>query len=106
MNNKARRARLDPEIRKQQILDAAINLSIQKGYRQLTRQSIANKICCAGALINHYYGNIDNLRDIVLQIAIEKEIMPILAENYGTRGKETSHLPTQLKEKVINYLMN
>lgn len=100
------RQRLDPDIRKQQILDAAIDLSIQKGYRQLTRQSIANKIRCAAPLINHYYGNIENLRDIVLQIAIEREIMPILAESYGSRGKETSHLPTPLKEKVINYLMN
>jgi|SRR5690606_5627829 len=100
------RQRLDPEIRKQQILDAAINISIQKGYRQLTRQAVANKLCCAGALINHYYGDIDSLRDIVLKTAIEKEIMPILAENYGTRGKETSNLSPALKEKVINYLMN
>jgi len=99
-------ARMNPLARKEQILDIAINLSIERGYRQLTRRAIANRMQCASGLINHYYDSIENLRAIVLATAIEKEIIPILAENLATWGKETVQLPQELKQKVVKYLTN
>lgn len=99
-------ARMNPAARKEQILNTAINLSIEKGYRRLTRQAIANRMQCACALINHYFHDIENLRNTVLLTAIQKEIVPILAENYAAWGEETSDLPALLKEKVIRYLTN
>lgn len=99
-------ARMHPLARKEQILNTAIDVAIEYGLRQLTRRAIANKMQCASALINHYFDNIENLRQIVLRTAIEKEIIPILAENYIGWGKETSELPPQLKQKVIKYLIN
>jgi AcrR family transcriptional regulator len=106
MTTRIKGARMNPLARKEQILDTAINLSIEKGYRQLTRRAVANRMQCASALINHYFKDIENLRHIVLLTAIEKEILPILAENYAAWGVETAELPQQLKEKVIRYLTN
>lgn len=106
MTTRIKGARMDPSARKEQILTTAINLALEKGYRQLTRRAIANRMQCASALINHYFDNIDNLRKIVLLTAIEKEILPIIAENFVVWGKETAELPQQLKEKVIRYLTN
>ncbi len=106
MTTRIKGARMNPLARKEQILETAINLSIEKGYRQLTRRAVANRMQCASALINHYFKDIENLRHIVLITAIEKEILPILAENYAAWGVETAELPQQLKEKVIRYLTN
>lgn len=106
MTSRMKGARMNPLARKEQILDTAINLSIEKGYRQLTRRAVANRMQCASALINHYFKDIENLRSIVLLTAIEKEILPILAENYAAWGEETAGLSQQLKEKVIRYLTN
>jgi len=106
MTNRNKGARMEPHARKEQILNTAINLSIENGYRQLTRRAVANRVQCASALINHYFDGIENLRNIVLSTAIEKEILPILAENYAAWGEETAGLPKQLKEKVIRYLTN
>jgi len=106
MTNRLKGARMNPLARKEQILNTAINLAIEKGYRQLTRRAVANRMQCASALINHYFKDIENLRNIVLLTAIEKEILPILAENYAAWGEETAELPQQLKEKVIRYLTN
>jgi len=97
---------MDPHARKEQILNIAIDLSIEKGHRNLTRRAIANKMQCASALINHYFDSIENLKHIVLQAAVEKEIVPILAENFVSWGKEHPELPTDLKDKVIQYLTN
>lgn len=106
MTSRMKGARMNPLARKEQILNTAINLAIEKGYRQLTRRAVANRMQCASALINHYFKDIENLRSIVLLTAIEKEILPILAENYAAWGVETAELPQQLKEKVIRYLTN
>lgn len=106
MTNRIKGARMNPLERKEQILNTAINLCLEKGYRQLTRRAVANRMQCASALINHYYKDIENLRTIVLKTAIEKEIIPILAENLAAWGKETIELSTELKEKVIRYLTN
>lgn len=106
MTSRMKGARMNPLARKEQILDTAINLFIEKGYRQLTRRAVANRMQCASALINHYFKDIENLRSIVLLTAIEKEILPILAENYAAWGEETAGLSQQLKEKVIRYLTN
>lgn len=106
MTTRVKGARMNPSARKEQILNTAITLSIEKGYQQLTRRSVANRMQCASALINHYFQSIENLRQAVLLTAIEKEIIPILAENYVKWGRETAELPQQLKEKVIRYLTN
>jgi AcrR family transcriptional regulator len=106
MTSRLKGARMNPLARKEQILNTAINLSIEKGYRQLTRRAVANRMQCASALINHYFENIENLRSVVLLTAIEKEIIPILAENFAAWGEETAELPQKLKEKVIRYLTN
>jgi len=106
MNTRAKGARMNPYARKEQILNTAIDLSIENGYQQLTRRAIANRMQCASALINHYYQGIESLRRLVLSTAIEKEILPIIAQNFAVRGNETSELPQHLKDKVIQYLTN
>ena len=104
MTNHIKGARMNPLARKDQILKTAINLSIEKGYRQLTRESVAKRMQCASALINHYYESIDNLKKVVLVTAVEQEIIPILAENFAAWGVETAALSKELKEKVVRYL--
>lgn len=106
MNIKQKSVRMAPAARKEQILNTAISLSIEKGYRYLTRRLIANRIHCASGLINHYFDDISTLKEVVIQTAIEKEILPILAENYVAWGKETADISSNLKNKIIQYLTN
>ena len=106
MTIRAKGSRMDPFNRKEQILQTAIQISLEKGYRQLTRRAVANRMHCASSLINHYYEDIDNLRAAVLRAAIEKEIIPIVAENFAMKGTETIGLSPTLVEKVVHYLTN
>lgn len=106
MTIRAKGARMNPSARKQQILNTAVDIAIEFGLRQLTRRAVANRMQCASALINHYFDGIENLRAAVLKTAIEKEVIPILAENFVAWGRETSELPQHLKDKVIRYITN
>lgn len=106
MTTRKKGERMDPLARKEQILNIAINVSIEKGYRYLTRREVAKRMQCASGLINHYFNGIEDLRNIVLSTAIEREIIPIVAENFAAWGQETAGLSPELKQKVIRYLTN
>ena len=100
MTSRMKGARMNPLARKEQILDTAIELSIEHGYRQLTRRAVAKKIQCTQTLISHYYASIKDLREAVLNTAIEREVLPILAQDLTIGGVLTD----TLKQKVIAYL--
>lgn len=106
MTTRIKGARMHPTQRKEQILQTAIKLSIERGYKQLTRKAIAKHLNCVSGLITHYYPHISDLRQEVLNVAIQQEIIPILAQNLVIWGEETSNLPQDLKQKVANYLTN
>ena len=106
MTNRIKGARMNPLARKEQILQTALDISIEKGYRNVTRIEIARRMQCAKGLITHYYKGIENLRKIVLQSAIQREIIPILAQNLAVWGEETAQLTPELKQKVLKYLTN
>lgn len=106
MTTRMKGARMNPSDRKNQILEAAIQISLEKGYRQLTRRAVASRMQCASSLINHYFVNIEELRSCVLQTAKERELLPILAENFARKGPETLKLDPRLQERVVYYLTN
>lgn len=98
--------RMKPAIRKQQILDAAVELAVEKGYRNITRKDVAIASKSASGLIGRYFKTVAGLKRAIVETAIEREIMPILAENLSIKGEETKSLSPELKEKVILYLTN
>ena len=98
--------RMKPAVRKQQILDAAIQLALQKGYRNISRQEVAIASKSASGLIGRYFKTVAGLKRSIVEAAIEREILPILAENLSIKGEETRSLSPELKEKVILYLTN
>ena len=98
--------RMKPAIRKQQILDAAIELAVEKGYRNITRKDVAIASKSASGLIGRYFKTVAGLKRSIVEASIEREIMPILAENLSIKGEETKLISAELKEKVILYLTN
>lgn len=103
MTKTIKSVRMYPHERKQKILEAAIQLSIEKGFKTLTRKDVAKASDSAQGLISHYFRNINNLRHEVLKEAVRLEIMPILIENLSVKELPIS---PELKQKVINYLNN
>ena len=103
MNNSRKTVRMDSLSRQNQILKSALELAIKKGLKNITRDELADYTHISRGLIHRYFGGFDNLKDKILAIAIQQEILPILAEHISDR-KELFTL--DLKQKVFKYLNN
>jgi AcrR family transcriptional regulator len=72
--------RSDPEKRKEQILQAAIELAEKSRYNIITRREVAKAADVSPALINHYFNYIRNLRYEVLERACKTRRLKIIAQ--------------------------
>jgi AcrR family transcriptional regulator len=72
--------RFTPDERRKKIIDAAFNLSVATNYLTITRDEVATAANCAPTLVNHYFGTIADLRQVVLDKALATENSMILAQ--------------------------
>lgn len=80
---------------------AAIKASCKPGgWGSLTRTVIASYAECSDGLVSRYLGSMDNARRLILQVAIDEEIMPIIAQQLGGQAK----IPAALKQKALRTL--
>jgi len=105
LEHKTRR-REEPQIRKQEILNAAIELAKRVGYQAITRDEVAQEADASSSLITCYFYNMDGLKRAVMQAAIELEELSIIAQGLGLRDAEALAINDKLKSKAINYLIS
>lgn len=94
------RRRADPAIRRQEILDAAIKIAKVYGYLYMRRNDVAEEARASTGLISHYFVSMDGLKTAVLEAALEKEIVPILAQALSMGDITTQSLTPALKKKI------
>lgn len=92
--------RLAPEVRQDQILEAAIRLSEKQNYRHITREQIAKKVGCAPGLISFYFGGMLELRHKVMSVAIERENLTILMQGLVCNDPMACRAPKKLRQKA------
>jgi hypothetical protein len=78
-HHKVVKTRTDPELRKDQILNIAINLAIIIGCHRLTRDEIASKADVSMGLVTNYFGTMKQLKRTVMRAAIKRKISAIVA---------------------------
>lgn len=98
--------RIDPDERKQQILDAAIKLAKQVGYHSITRDGVAQELGISHGLINNYFNTIEQLKKEVIKKAIEEQILEIIAQALGMGDKQILKISKDIKDKVLKFLSN
>lgn len=98
------RRREEPETRRKEILNAAIVLSLENGYQNITRESVAASAHTSCALVTWYFQTMDNLKSEVMAQAIEKHIVPIVAQGLSMGDSQALNIGMLLKEKVLNHL--
>ena len=97
------RRREKPTVRKEQILHAAIELASKVGYQVILRDEIAAIIGASPALISFHFATMEQLRSEVMRAAIEREILPIIAQGLSIGDKQTQNLKPELRQKVISF---
>jgi len=93
--------RANPEMRKEHILKAAVNLAMEAGYKSVTREGVAN---CAGiseGLVTRYFGTMNQLRTAIIRYAVKQEIVEIVAQGLAVSDPHAKKASTELKQKAI-----
>lgn len=99
-----RASRISPSKRKTQILKAAVSLSKSLGYKSITRDAVAKKAGIASSLIAFYFPKMTDLKNAVLETAIEKSILEIIAQALSVNDETALKLSSTVKNKVASYL--
>ena len=89
--------RLTPEQRMQSILKAAVKLSRESSYLSISRLDVAIEAEVSETLINHYFGNMQRLRDAVMTYAVEAIELQLIAQGLSAGNKIALMAPKNIR---------
>lgn len=94
----ARRKRLEPDERREQILDCAIRMFGERPYAAVSTSDLAKEAGVARGLINHYFGT---KRDLYLEVVRRMVTMPP-----PERSPRAVGTPRERAEQGVNWLLD
>ena len=98
---KQKQKRLKPEIRKTEIIDAALDLAEETHYSHVTREQIARRVGVSGAAIQYHFHTMNQLRKQLMRSAILHERLPIIAQGCVANDDLVRRAPEDLRRRAI-----
>lgn len=95
--------RLEPKMRKQQIMNAAVAIATHNNTLNITRHDIAMEAQVSEALVSKYFNTMHQLRRALVRFAVQTGEVPILALAAMSSDYKVD-IPTHLKEHVAEHL--
>lgn len=93
-------------LRKEQLLDTAIELAIEGNYSKTTRDAIAERAGVSMGLVTKYFGTMQQLRTEIMRAAVKRGISHIIAQGLANGDDRASKAPAELKAKAATLLVN
>lgn len=85
------------DVRREQILDAALILALATSYDRITRDGVAAKAGVSQGLVNAYFKNMDGLRSELMRYAIQRGNLQVVAQGLLGRHPEALKAPQSLR---------
>jgi AcrR family transcriptional regulator len=101
-----RARRTAPEVRKEHLLEAAIQLSKEIGYNRITRDAIAEIAGTSSTCIAKYWPRMAAIRNAVVEAAIERGILEIIAQGLALNHPRALCIDPNVKGEVSRYILN
>lgn len=93
--------KLKPEVRKEQIIKAAMTLAERDGYVNILRRDIAAEAGCGNGTINLHYGTMQQLRRDLIRHAIKQKNFVIIAQALMNRDPHVSDISDNLRHDAM-----
>lgn len=87
-------SRLEPEVRKSQILDKALELAAESHYMLVTQSEIAAALDISPSLILAYFDTMDELRCAIIQKALDTTNHQVMAQASSAGFKLAHTIPS------------
>jgi AcrR family transcriptional regulator len=96
--------RLDPKVRKESILDVAIQRAMELGFDNIRRDDIADKAGVAQGLVTRYFTTMTQLKRAVMRAAVHRGILSIIAQGIVAKHPEALKASEELKQQALSSL--
>ena len=97
--------RVNPKLRKEQLVNAAVLIACERGLHGITRELIAKRAGVVNSLVSSYLGPTAGIQDLIMEEAIKREIPKLVAEGIATGNEQARNAPESLKQQAANFLV-
>lgn len=92
------------ENRNRTVLDAAVALAARHGMQAVTRPRVATEAGVSVGSVSNAFGSMDALRDAVMSAAVDREILPVVAQGLAERYPAAVAAPPELKTRALSQI--
>ena len=87
--------------RNRAVLDAALRLAGQRGYRNFTRQQVAAEAGVSAGSVNNAFVTMEGLRDAVMAAAVARGVVAVVAQGLADRHPAAIAAPAAVKDLAL-----
>ena len=99
------KSRTSAALRKENILSVAVELAVEVGYYNITRDAVAAAAGVSFGLVSKYFGTMTQLKNDVMRRAIKQETLSIIAQGLANGDKRAKNAPLALRTAAVGELM-
>ncbi len=93
--------RLEAKIRQSEILEAGIKVAEKMGFANVRQKDIAERAGCGYGTVTLHFRTMKQMRRAIMRAAIERRILPIVAQGLGIGDPDAKKAPPELKQKAL-----
>ncbi len=97
MDEKSRSTRLA-------IIDAALELAREVGYKSVTSTAIADAVGCSHGTVFNHFQDMENLRRAIMQHAVDRGDAEVVLQGIVTRSHIAMRAPKELQDRARSIL--
>lgn len=86
--------------RRDEILSVTLQLSLEVGYTNVTRERISAVIGITKQAVQHHIDSMAELRQDVMRVALLRECLPVIAQGMANRDPIALMAPPELLERA------
>jgi AcrR family transcriptional regulator len=105
MTKGAKRMRLDTDVRKAVILDAACRAARLHGFGGFKREHVAAEARCSTGLVSTHWSGMKHLRRSVMRRAVAERDIQLVAQGLAAREPAALAAPVDLKRAALLTLL-
>lgn len=97
--------RLPPKVRRDQIMNAAVKIALDKGYYNITRLEVANAAGISEGSVSIHFGTMNKLKRALMRHAVKNGIFEIVAQGIAANDKHALKVSKDFKNKALSILL-
>lgn len=94
-----------PAVRRAEVLEAALRLARRVGAQGLIRDRIAEEAGISSSLLHRYFGSMDLMREIIIQIAFQRADVDVLYKSLSIVDFKKLNTNPALAKQLCEFIM-